>query len=339
MEGGVVDEGPVCVTGGTGYVASWLIKKLLEKGYTIRTTVRSATDGNERDLSYLTNLPGAAERLQIFGADLSDPESFGPAVKGCARVFPTAHPIDYTRGSPEEVVTRVPVGGLRGTVKRVVYTATASACLFSGEDLDVADEGTWSDLEVCRRSPFYPNYLVSKTVTEKEALEFGERHGLEVVTCVLPTVIGPFITPSVPGSVGLTASILAGTIRTTAGLSDPYHTRPKSALDATFMIAGNVQWYELLPMWYLVHTDDAARALIFLMESPKVKGRYVSRALELRTHELVEFMSGRYPELNITITDKMKELKDRKATSLSSKKLLDAGFEYKYGVEEMFDDM
>ncbi|XP_018728316.2 vestitone reductase [Eucalyptus grandis] len=197
------------------------------------------------------------------------------------------------------------------TVKRVVYTATASACLFSGEDLDVANEGTWSDLEVCRRSPFYPNYLVSKTVTEKEALEFGERHGLEVVTCVLPTVTGPFITPSVPGSVGLTASILAG----------------------------NVQWYELLPMWYLVHTDDAARALIFLMESPKVKGRYVCRALELRTHELAEFMAGRYPELNITITDKMKELKDRKATSLSSKKLLDAGFEYKYGVEEMFDDM
>ncbi|KAL3743699.1 hypothetical protein ACJRO7_018896 [Eucalyptus globulus] len=185
----------------------------------IRLSLPANRAGNERDLSYLTNLPGAAERLQIFGADLSEPESFGPAVEGCARVFHTAHPIDYTLALPEDAVTPVAVGGLRGvlaaclgarTVKRVVYTATAGSCMFSGEDLDVADEGTWSDLEVCRRSPFYPNYLVSKTLTEKEALEFGERHGLEVVTCALPTVIGPFITPSVPGSVGLTTSILSG---------------------------------------------------------------------------------------------------------------------------------
>lgn len=31
----------VCVTGAGGYIASWLVKVLLEKGYTVRGTVRN----------------------------------------------------------------------------------------------------------------------------------------------------------------------------------------------------------------------------------------------------------------------------------------------------------
>jgi len=38
MEG---DKGPVCVTGGTGFIGSSLIKRLLDRGYNVRTTVRS----------------------------------------------------------------------------------------------------------------------------------------------------------------------------------------------------------------------------------------------------------------------------------------------------------
>jgi len=36
-----VVKGKVCVTGGTGFVASWLIKRLLENGYSVTTTVRA----------------------------------------------------------------------------------------------------------------------------------------------------------------------------------------------------------------------------------------------------------------------------------------------------------
>jgi nucleoside-diphosphate-sugar epimerase len=31
----------VCVTGAGGFIASWLVKRLLEKGYTVRGTVRN----------------------------------------------------------------------------------------------------------------------------------------------------------------------------------------------------------------------------------------------------------------------------------------------------------
>jgi len=37
MEG---NKGKVCVTGGTGFLASWLIMRLLEHGYSVHTTIR-----------------------------------------------------------------------------------------------------------------------------------------------------------------------------------------------------------------------------------------------------------------------------------------------------------
>ena len=33
--------GPVCVTGGSGFLGSWCIKLLLEDGYRVHTTTRS----------------------------------------------------------------------------------------------------------------------------------------------------------------------------------------------------------------------------------------------------------------------------------------------------------
>ncbi|KHG13623.1 Dihydroflavonol-4-reductase [Gossypium arboreum] len=35
------DKGTVCVTEGTGFIGSWLIKRLLQEGYSVRTTVRA----------------------------------------------------------------------------------------------------------------------------------------------------------------------------------------------------------------------------------------------------------------------------------------------------------
>ena len=32
----------VCVTGANGFIASWLVKLLLERGYTVKGTIRNA---------------------------------------------------------------------------------------------------------------------------------------------------------------------------------------------------------------------------------------------------------------------------------------------------------
>ncbi|KAL7203688.1 hypothetical protein ACSBR2_016866 [Camellia fascicularis] len=317
MEG--EEKGSVCVTGGTGYVASWLIKKLLENGYRVRTTIRSYNPDNKKDLSYLTDLPCALERLQIFNADLALPESFDAAIQGCIGVFHVAHPIDFEDKEPEEVKVQRAINGTLGilkacldskTLKRVVYTSSASAVVFNDKGLDVLDESDWSDLDYIRSLKIYgASYMISKTLTEKAALEFAEKHGLDLVT-VIPTFIhGPFICPRLPGSVHSSMA----------------------------MILGNKDQYKHLTKVEMVHVDDVASAHIFLLEYPHAKGRYVCSAVRVTIDNMAEFLSARYPEYPIPTPESLKEIERFTYSDLSSKKLLDTGFKYKYGLEEMFD--
>ncbi|KAL8062504.1 hypothetical protein ABFX02_02G151800 [Erythranthe guttata] len=156
MAGGDNEKGRVCVTGGTGYLGSWLVKKLLEDGiYSINTTTRPNPEGR-RDVSFLTNLPGASDRLKIFSADLHRPETFAAAIEGCVGVFHVAHPLDFEERETEEVKTKRVVAGLKGilqicarseTVRRVVYTSSISAAAFSYPAAGHIDEDTWTDVD------------------------------------------------------------------------------------------------------------------------------------------------------------------------------------------------
>ncbi|KAI4354881.1 hypothetical protein L6164_003708 [Bauhinia variegata] len=135
MEG----KGRACVTGGTGFLGSWMNKTILEHCYFVNTTVRSDPEC-KRDLSFATNLPGASQKLQIFRAYLSNPDSF------CAAI-------------------------------RVVYTSSAAAVSLNGRDDDVMDESFWSDVDFLRASKTHGwSYAISKTLTEKAVIEFGEQN-------------------------------------------------------------------------------------------------------------------------------------------------------------------
>ncbi|CAL5444198.1 unnamed protein product [Camellia sinensis] len=80
----------VCVTGAGGFIASWIVKLLLEKGYSVRGTVRNPDDPKN---SHLRELEGANERLTLCRADLLDFESLRKAINGCDGVFHTASPV------------------------------------------------------------------------------------------------------------------------------------------------------------------------------------------------------------------------------------------------------
>nr|XP_045088205.1 uncharacterized protein LOC109784013 [Aegilops tauschii subsp. strangulata] len=107
----------VCVTGATGYIAPRLVLKLLQRGCVVHATLRSLCKftyslvdslwlqpaiigsvgdvwrGNEKKTGLLRLLPGAAERLVLFEADIYDAASFEPAIQGCEFVFLIATPL------------------------------------------------------------------------------------------------------------------------------------------------------------------------------------------------------------------------------------------------------
>jgi len=70
----------VCVTGANGYIASYIVQYLLEKGYTVRGTVRSLADTSK--FHHLLKMPYASERLRLYAADLVENNSFDEALEG-----------------------------------------------------------------------------------------------------------------------------------------------------------------------------------------------------------------------------------------------------------------
>lgn len=82
---------PVLVTGGTGYMASWIIKMLLEDGISVNATVRDPSDAGK--VQHLTYIADASEaQLKLFKSDLLDPGSFDDPMQGCELVIHTASP-------------------------------------------------------------------------------------------------------------------------------------------------------------------------------------------------------------------------------------------------------
>ncbi|XP_019090428.1 PREDICTED: cinnamoyl-CoA reductase 1-like isoform X2 [Camelina sativa] len=80
----------VCVTGASGYIASWLVHFLLSRGYTVKASVRDPSD--PKKTQHLVSLEGAKERLHLYEADLLVEGSFDSAIDGCQGVFHTASP-------------------------------------------------------------------------------------------------------------------------------------------------------------------------------------------------------------------------------------------------------
>ncbi|KAJ0439477.1 putative cinnamyl-alcohol dehydrogenase [Helianthus annuus] len=149
----------VCVTGASGYIASWLVKLLLARGYTVHATVRSLDD--PKKIEHLLALDGAKERLSLFEANLTAEGSFDSAIDGCVCVFHTASPVMFSVDDPK---TKLLDPALKGTLnvlksaakvkslKRVVLTSSIATVMYGvklPESGGVVDETWFSDRVVC----------------------------------------------------------------------------------------------------------------------------------------------------------------------------------------------
>lgn len=82
----------ILVTGGNGFLALHMIKRLLESGSKVRTTVRSLK--NTLKLSIIKSLsPQNNNNLEIREATLSKEDDWSSVVEGCDYVLHVASPL------------------------------------------------------------------------------------------------------------------------------------------------------------------------------------------------------------------------------------------------------
>ncbi|MBU1240910.1 NAD-dependent epimerase/dehydratase family protein [Myxococcota bacterium] len=197
---------PVMITGATGYVAGWIVKKLLDEGLTVHAPVRDPK--NKSKTKYLDELAASAPgKIVYFAADLLTPGSYDAAMEGCELVFHTASPfINKVRDPQKDLVdpalkgTQNVLASVNSTqsVKRVVLTSSCAAIIGDNKDIlgydnQKATEKNWNETSTLTHNP----YSYSKTVAEKEAWKIAEgqsRWDLVVINPAL--VIGPGINPN-----------------------------------------------------------------------------------------------------------------------------------------------
>ena len=175
---------PVLVTRGSGYVASWIIKMLLEEGINVNATVRDPS--NIQKVDHLTALSKAsAGQLKLFKSDLLDTGSFDEPMQDCELAIHTASPFLITgiKNSEEELI-RPAKEGTRNvlesakrnpTLKRVVLTSSVAAIYGDNVDIALAPGGIFTEKEwnITSNAEHQP-YSYSKTIAEKEAWAIAE---------------------------------------------------------------------------------------------------------------------------------------------------------------------
>lgn len=196
---------PVMVTGATGYVAGWLVQRLLEAGVTVHAAVRDPDSPDK--LEHLQRIAaGKPGTLRYFRADLLEPGSYADAMAGCGTVFHTASPFTVTVRDPQKELVDPALLGTRNvletanrtpSVRRVVLTSSCAAIYGDNADLAATPDGVFTEsIWNTSSSLTHQPYSYSKTVAEREAWKIArQQQRWDLVTVNPSLVIGPGINP------------------------------------------------------------------------------------------------------------------------------------------------
>ncbi len=196
----------VLVTGATGYVAGWIIKRLLDEGHDVHAAVRNPN--SEDKTRHLRELAAkSAGTLRLFASDLLVDGSYAEAMSGCTIVFHTASPFVL---SPDNAQRDLIEPALKGTVnvleqanktpsvERIVLTSSYLAA--NGDNADIKDRGKstlteedWNTTSSLTHQP----YAYSKTLAEREAWKMAKMQDRwDLITINPAFVMGPGINPN-----------------------------------------------------------------------------------------------------------------------------------------------
>ncbi len=250
---------PILVTGATGYIAGWIIERLLNQGYIVHATVR---DPSKKDkIQHLYDIAEKSSgQIHFFKADLLQAGAFDESMKGCEIVIHTASPFVVTnyKDAVKDIIEPAVIGtenvlnsvNRTESVKRVVLTSSIASTY--GDAIEILDtknnefdESHWNNTSSETHQP----YPFSKVAAERKAWEMAEQQNRWDLVCINPAlVMGP----------SLTANTQSGSV------------------EVLQQFANGMTLLGVPPMWNgIVDVRDVADAHIQAASNTNAKGRYI----------------------------------------------------------------
>lgn len=216
----------VLVTGGTGFVGAHIILQLLQKGYNVKTTLRSISSKSKVIDTLKVNGITTFDNLAFVEADLSKDNNWDAAMNGCDYVLSVASPVFMTIPKDEDEAIRPAVEGIvrilkaaRNTgIKRVVMTSNFGAVGFSNKNPNtITTEANWTDPDEKGLSA----YEKSKLLAERAAWDYIKKEGenIEFTTINPVAILGPLLSAHISGSFGLLTHLLDGSMKAIPNIS------------------------------------------------------------------------------------------------------------------------
>lgn len=207
--------GHVFVSGGSGYIAGFLIRQLIAEGWQVNTTIRNLA--READVRAWLNVDNS--KLTFFAADLMSDVGWAEAMAGCTHVAHVASPIPANAPKHEdELILPAREGVLRALrfakeagIKRFVMTSSVAAIAYGhGGSKHHFTEADWTNVE----SPDAYPYVKSKAVAERAARDWVAASGsdMEFVTVNPSLVLGPLMAPDFSTSLEAIKKLLEGSL-------------------------------------------------------------------------------------------------------------------------------
>ena len=206
----------VLVSGGSGYIAGFLIRQLVAEGWMVHTTVRSlAREDAVRKLLAVDN-----PRLKFFAADLNADAGWGEAMAGCSHVAHVASPLPTVAvKDPNELIVPARDGTLRALraakaagVRRFVMTSSVAAVAYGrGRGVHHFTEADWTPDDY----PGATAYIRSKAIAERAARDWVAKEGGGIEYCSInpSVVLGPVWSRDYSASVVIVKKLLDGSLR------------------------------------------------------------------------------------------------------------------------------
>ncbi|WP_100488372.1 SDR family oxidoreductase [Sporolactobacillus pectinivorans] len=331
------------VTGGTGYLASWIIKGLLEEGHDVRITVRNKN--NSKKYQHLLKIESeTAGRLSVFEADLLKEGSFDQAVSGCDIVFHTASPFfiagiknandDLIKPAKEGTRNVLNAVNKSTSVERVVLTSSVAAIY--GDNCEMRgkaafSEADWNETSSASHQP----YSFSKTVAEREAWEMCKKQKKWSLVTINPSfLLGPSLTTRKDStSISTVVDFLSGKYKTgvpaltmgyidvrdvakaeiAAAFTEKAHGRYLISAGETSLSGISATLEKCFPGQYPLPKRIVPKALFWLIApmvgySRKVVSRNAGLPLKFDNRKSITDLGMTYRNLETTLIDQKEQL-------------------------------